>query len=77
MKYFFRSLIVIFVFFYTTTSGSVVKDSLYSVYKKSPNDSIRFKAIDDFVWEYMYENPDTACIIAKSVFNQNRNTLKG
>ncbi|HLC83178.1 MAG TPA: tetratricopeptide repeat protein, partial [Bacteroidia bacterium] len=46
----------------------------FSVYKNSPSDSIRFKAIDDFVWEYMYENPDTAFVIAFDAYTNNRNT---
>lgn len=54
--------------------ADAIKDSLLSVYKNSPNDSIRFKAIDDFVWEYMYENPDTAFVIAFEAFNKNRKT---
>lgn len=66
-------LIVVFVLAQQFCLASV-KDSLWSVYKNSPSDSIRFKAVDDFVWEHMYENPDTAFKIAGEAFNSNRKT---
>ena len=74
MKHCIRIFTIIFLFIAPATYSSNAKDSLYSVYKNSPNDSIRFKAIDDFVWEYMYENPDTAFVIANDIFNKNRQT---
>ncbi|MBN8697431.1 MAG: tetratricopeptide repeat protein [Bacteroidetes bacterium] len=51
-----------------------VRDSLLNVYNTSSSDSIRFKAIDDYVWEFMYENPDTACTIAGKAFISNNKT---
>ncbi len=74
MKFSAQIFIGVFLSFSLNAYSGNPKDSLYSVYQKSTSDSIRFKAIDDFVWEYMYENPDTACVIAKSVFDQNRET---
>jgi serine phosphatase RsbU (regulator of sigma subunit) len=46
-------------------------DSLLNVYKTSNVDSVRFKAADDYIWEYMYVNPDTAFTIANKVYNEN------
>lgn len=74
MKLFTPIFIAIFLSITSFAFSGNPKDSLYSVYKNSLSDSIRFKAIDDFVWEFMYENPDTAFAIAKNAFDQNRNT---
>ncbi|MBL7884569.1 MAG: tetratricopeptide repeat protein [Bacteroidia bacterium] len=40
-------------------------------YLTNSTDSIRFKSIDDYIWEYMYVNPDTAYRIASKVFVEN------
>ncbi len=71
-----RFFFIIFLF-HVASSLTVanVKDSLLNVYKTSSVDSIRFKAIDDFVWEYMYENPDTAFSIAGNVFISNKSSV--
>lgn len=75
MNYISRYIFIILFFVVQQSYSSSVKDSLLSVYNTSQNDSIRFKAIDDFVWEYMYENPDTAFVIAFGAYNKNRKTV--
>ncbi len=67
---FFIGLVLLF----TKAAFADTKDSLFTVYKSQVADSIRFKAIDDFVWEYMYENPDTAFQIASKIFLENKST---
>lgn len=74
MKFLNRFILIILIFVVQKAYPSSVKDSLFSVYKNSPSDSIRFRAIDDFVWEFMHENPDTAFIIAFDAYNKNRKT---
>jgi len=41
-------------------------DSLYKIFKNTKiSDSLRYKAIDDFIWNnYMFENPDSAIFYA-------------
>ena len=51
-------------------SYSQSNDSLYKVFKnpKVP-DSLRYKAIDDFIWNnYMFENPDSAIFYANIAY---------
>lgn len=74
MKFLNRFILISLIFVVQKAYPSSVKDSLFSVYKNSPSDSIRFRAIDDFVWEFMYENPDTAFVIAFDAYNKNRKT---
>ncbi len=47
-------------------SYSQTSDPLYKAFKNTKNpDSLRFKAIDDFIWNnYMFENPDSAIFYA-------------
>ena len=75
MNYISRYIFFILFFVVQQSHSSSVKDSLFSVYKNSLSDSIRFKAVDDFIWEHMYENPDTAFSIAKNIFDENRKTM--
>ncbi len=65
-------LFFIAIFFHCNSQQKT--DSLFNLYSTTKNDSIRFKAIDDYIWEHMYVNPDTAYVIAKDVYNDNINS---
>jgi tetratricopeptide (TPR) repeat protein len=68
---------ILFLYFFLLSfygKAQLNADSLMNLYKTAASDSVRFKAIDDYIWEYMYVNPDTSFSIAQKVYNENINT---
>ncbi|MBA3971624.1 MAG: tetratricopeptide repeat protein [Bacteroidetes bacterium] len=74
MRYKLNILLVCFFLQGSFAKAQQNTDSLMDLYKTSKIDSIRFKAIDDYIWEYMYVNPDTSFIIAQKIYKDNFNT---
>ncbi len=75
MKYQKRTIFLLLFFFISFYCKPQLKtDSLLNLYTTSKVDSIKFKAIDDYIWEYMYSNPDTAFLIAKNIYHNNINS---
>ena len=62
---------LLFIFVFSFVNSQVKLDSLYMVWEdKTQADSIRIKALDDFIWDgYLFSQPDSALILAKQLFD--------